>query len=125
MSALGQKQTYAAQQVMSALLPIATAKADICASSCPLYPQKQACAVHLPMSALGQKRTSEDYKTKEGETDPEAFDGLVRINQRARLWGRSHASNRLSCAPSDFGALSENASGLFVLESKCTSIPPS
>jgi len=29
MSALGQKQTYAAQQVMSALLPIATAKADI------------------------------------------------------------------------------------------------
>jgi hypothetical protein len=29
MSALGQKQTYAAQQVMSALPPIATAKADI------------------------------------------------------------------------------------------------
>jgi len=29
MSALGQKQTYAAQQAMSALLPIATAKADI------------------------------------------------------------------------------------------------
>jgi len=29
MSALGQKQTYAAQQSMSALPPIATAKADI------------------------------------------------------------------------------------------------
>jgi hypothetical protein len=28
MSALGQKRTYAAQQVMSALPPIATAKAD-------------------------------------------------------------------------------------------------
>jgi len=46
MSALGQKQTYAAQQVMSALFPIATAKADICASSCPLYPQERTCAVH-------------------------------------------------------------------------------
>jgi hypothetical protein len=29
MSALGQKQTYAAQQVMSALPPRATAKADM------------------------------------------------------------------------------------------------
>jgi hypothetical protein len=54
MSALGQKQTYAAQQVMSALLPIATAKADICASSCPLYPRKRTCAVQLGMSAMGQ-----------------------------------------------------------------------
>src|SRR5262249_54642017 len=26
--------------------------------SCPLYPQKRTCAVHLAMSALGQKRTS-------------------------------------------------------------------
>jgi hypothetical protein len=38
MSALGQKQTYAARQVMSALLPIATAKADFRTRSCPLYP---------------------------------------------------------------------------------------
>jgi hypothetical protein len=30
MSALGQKRTYAVQQRMSALPPIATAKADIC-----------------------------------------------------------------------------------------------
>jgi len=39
LSALGQKQAYAAQQGMSALVP----KAD--------------CAVHLGMSALGQKQT--------------------------------------------------------------------
>jgi hypothetical protein len=39
MSALGQKRTYAVHKGMSALLPIATAKADICAWSCPLYPQ--------------------------------------------------------------------------------------
>jgi len=36
MSALGQKQTYAAHKVMSALPPIATAKADF--RSCLLYP---------------------------------------------------------------------------------------
>jgi len=57
MSALGQKQTYAVQQVMSALPPIATAKADIRTRSCPLYPRKRTCAVHWLMSALGQKRT--------------------------------------------------------------------
>ena len=34
MSALGQKQTYAVQQAMSALPPIATAKADICDAGC-------------------------------------------------------------------------------------------
>jgi len=39
MSALGQKQTYALQNVMSALHP-------------------KACAVQLAMSAMGQKRTS-------------------------------------------------------------------
>src|SRR5262245_6153950 len=57
MSALGHKQTYASQQVMSALPPIATAKADIRKRSCPLCPRKQRCAVHKRMSALGQKRT--------------------------------------------------------------------
>ena len=54
MSALGQKQTYAVQNVMSALPPIATAKADFRAWSCPLLPRKQTCAVQLGMSALGQ-----------------------------------------------------------------------
>jgi hypothetical protein len=43
MSALGQKRTFAVQQPMSALLSIATAKADMMPrnSSCPLYPQKR------------------------------------------------------------------------------------
>jgi len=54
MSALGQKQTYALQNVMSALPLTATAKADIGNLSCPLYPQKQTCAAQLGMSAKGQ-----------------------------------------------------------------------
>src|SRR5262252_2338802 len=58
MSALGQKQTYAAHKLMSALPPIATAKADARKRSCLLYPQKRTCAVQESMSAKGQKRTS-------------------------------------------------------------------
>src|SRR5215831_11913392 len=42
---------------MSALPPIATAKAKFRKRSCPLYPQKQTCAVRYAMSALGHKRT--------------------------------------------------------------------
>src|SRR5262249_29797980 len=57
MSALGHKQTYAVQNGMSALPPIATANADFRKRSCLLYPQKRTCAVQLGMSALGQKRT--------------------------------------------------------------------
>ena len=57
MSALGQKQTCAARKGMSALPPIATAKADFPQKSCPLYPRKRTHAVHNRMSALGQKRT--------------------------------------------------------------------
>jgi hypothetical protein len=57
MSALGQKQTYAVQQPMSALLPIATAKANSRNRPCPLYPQERTCAMQLRMSALGHKRT--------------------------------------------------------------------
>jgi hypothetical protein len=53
----GSKQTYAVQKGMSALAPIATAKADSLKRSCPLYPQKRTCAVRLGMSAKGQKRT--------------------------------------------------------------------
>ena len=37
---------------MTALPPIATAKAKFRKRSCPLYPQKQTCAVQEPMSAL-------------------------------------------------------------------------
>jgi len=58
MSALGQKQTYALQQAMSALPPIATAKAKFRKRACPLYPRKRTCAMQWPMSALGQKQTS-------------------------------------------------------------------
>src|SRR4029450_13956862 len=54
---LGQMQTYAVQQVMSALPPIATAKPYSRKWSCLLYPRKQTCVVQLEMSALGQKRT--------------------------------------------------------------------
>ena len=54
MSALGQKQTYAVQKGMSALPPIATAKADMTIAACLLYPRKRTCAVQLGMSALGQ-----------------------------------------------------------------------
>ena len=40
MSALGHKQTFAAQNSMSALPPIATAKSGLPKQSCPLYPPK-------------------------------------------------------------------------------------
>jgi hypothetical protein len=58
MSALGQKQTFAVHQPMSALPPIATAKAKFRKTSCLLYSRKRTCAVQLAMSALGEKRTS-------------------------------------------------------------------
>ena len=54
MSALGHKQTCAAQKGMSALHPKATVKADIRNGSCLLYPRKRTCAVQLAMSAKGQ-----------------------------------------------------------------------
>ena len=57
MSALGQKQTCALQNVMSALPPIATAKAKFRKRPCLLYTRKRTCAVQLGMSALGQKQT--------------------------------------------------------------------
>jgi hypothetical protein len=54
MSALGHKQTFAVQKGMSALLLIATAKADFRTRSCPLYLRKRTCAVQLRMPAMGQ-----------------------------------------------------------------------
>jgi hypothetical protein len=54
MSALGQKQTYAPHNGMSALPPIATTKADMRHKPCPLYPRKRTCAAQTVMSALGQ-----------------------------------------------------------------------
>ncbi len=55
MSALGQKPTYALQQAMSALHPIATAKAKFRKRPCLLYPRKRTCAAQEAMSALGQR----------------------------------------------------------------------
>ena len=52
---MGHKRTYAPQNVMSALHPIATAKAKFRKRPCLLYPRKRACAVQRGMSALGQK----------------------------------------------------------------------
>jgi hypothetical protein len=69
MSALGQKQTFAVHQPMSALHPIATAKADMCQGSCPHYPRKRKCAAQTVMSALGQKRTSPGNERKSLRTD--------------------------------------------------------
>ena len=45
MSALGHKPTYAPQQAMSAVSPIAPAKADTRKRSCLLYSQKRTCAL--------------------------------------------------------------------------------
>src|SRR5215510_1734539 len=56
MSALGQKQTYAVQNRMSALPPIATAKADMPKWSCPLYPRKRHQTRHMGMSARAKSR---------------------------------------------------------------------
>src|SRR5262245_19154116 len=79
MSALGQKQTYALHNAMSASPPIATAKADIGNPSCLLYPSKRTCAVQSEMSAKGQKRTltflfdhlvgAVEQRTRDGETE--------------------------------------------------------
>src|SRR5262245_45447913 len=54
MSAMGHKQTFAVRRAMSALHPIATAKANFRKNSCLLCPRKRTCAVQLEMSALGQ-----------------------------------------------------------------------
>jgi hypothetical protein len=72
MSALGQKRTHAAHQPMSALPPIATAKAYSRNRPCPRNPQKRTCAVQLGMSAMGQKRTSGDAELE--TPDPHCLD---------------------------------------------------
>src|SRR5262249_54311967 len=78
MSALGQKPTYALQQAMSALHPIATAKANFRKGPCPLYPQKRTCAVQQRMSALGHKRTHA------AQQKGSLFDDLIGGDQQAR-----------------------------------------
>src|SRR5215471_14911106 len=74
MSALGQKQTYAVQHVMSGLPPKADMCgahthvcfgpiADSCKSPCLLYTRKRTHAVQQRMSALGHKRHFRDVAT--------------------------------------------------------------
>jgi hypothetical protein len=57
MSALGHKRTHALHKGMSALLPIATAKADSRKKLMSALHPKADIAVQEFMSALGQKRT--------------------------------------------------------------------
>src|SRR5262249_8443988 len=86
-SALGHKRTYAPQQAMSALHPIATTKADIGKPSCLLYPRKRTCAVQQLMSALGQKRTFH------------SFDHLVGNQQKV---ASNRQAERSSCLQIDY-----------------------
>ena len=60
MSALGQKQTHAVQQRMSALPPIATAKADITKKVMSTLPLKADMCSARAKSAMGQQRTFPD-----------------------------------------------------------------
>ena len=66
MSALGQEQTYASQKAMSALPPIATAKADLPQWSCPLTPEsghvqcKLKCLLRA-ISGLTQRSKNDRY----------------------------------------------------------------
>ena len=78
MSALGQKPTFAVQKGMSALLPIATAKANFRKRPCLLYPRKRTCAVQLVMSAMGQKRNHA------AQQKGSLFDHLLGVDEQSR-----------------------------------------
>ena len=79
MSALGQKRTCAVQDVMSAIPPIATKKADLRSNPCLLYPQKRTCAVQRITSAVGHKRTFMPL-----------FDQIVGAGNERRRHGQAH-----------------------------------
>jgi hypothetical protein len=66
MSALGQKQTYAVQNGMSALLPIATAKADSRERLCPVCPRKRHQMRHMecPLRAKSGHRLDRTLNVK-------------------------------------------------------------
>jgi hypothetical protein len=76
MSALGQKQTCAAQKVMSALPPTATVKADSPKVMSALTPKADMCAA-LRMSAMGQKRTWVPYSINSSARERSVY-GTVR-----------------------------------------------
>src|SRR5215831_5393089 len=90
MYALGHKRTCALHHVMSALPPIATAKADSRKRSCLLYPQKQTCAVQEPMSANGQKQTSEIFRDGSTSTWVKRLDVLITLKAQECLQPRQH-----------------------------------
>src|SRR6476619_1905419 len=76
---------------MSALPPIATAKADFDKPSCLLYPQKRTCAAQPAMSALGQKQTfALQYSVSAGRSwltiNPNRW--MSALFLRPRLWHR-------------------------------------
>jgi hypothetical protein len=80
------------QEGMSALPPIATAKANFRKRSCPLYPRKQTCAVQKRMSAKGHKRTS-DHLTglvallRSSEPLPREQEIVERLGSRRHTFG--------------------------------------
>ena len=63
MSAMGQKQTYAVHQPMSALLPIATAKADFRQEVMSALPPKADMCGALAHVCFGPKADIGDYST--------------------------------------------------------------
>ena len=73
MSALGQKQTYAVQQAMSALHPIATAKADMSQMVMSALPPKAGMCSALAHVCFGPKADIERL-----------FDHLVRTSLHRR-----------------------------------------
>ena len=79
MSALGQKQTYAVQNVMSALPPIATAKADIGKLSCSLW----ANSGHQELASAKKKPRILHTECGVGVRRPSPMD----------LWGRNHGQD--------------------------------
>ena len=65
MSALGQKQIFAAQEDISVLSPIAIAKANSCKKVMSASPLKRTDALQNEMSAKGQQRTCSSEKQKD------------------------------------------------------------
>jgi hypothetical protein len=72
MSALGHKRTFAAHQPMSALPPIATAKADFRTRSCLLTPKADVCSAlaHVCFGPKADLRLFVNARLSQGFTQP-------------------------------------------------------
>jgi hypothetical protein len=81
MSALGQKRTCAAQLAMSALLRIATGKADSRKWACPLYPQKADMCSALADVRFGPKA---DIAANTEVSHVNLIDDLVDLGEKRR-----------------------------------------